>query len=383
MRTRRDSSDDSLRQALLSPSSIPPEGIRLQNEEESPMSLVGGVVDASPSRSFLDTSFFAHLRADMTPRNQVGDTEDTTGAVVKYWTRGIYHSFEIILILAVLVGWPMGAVSYSLLQQRTDSTFHPVPNSPSYAAQTAFTQIYTNDWNDPMNPALVLVMEASLQNYSLTRPDSPAFQEARNFIQQLNQTLLSYCWNNASNNCLEETPRIKVVSYYDFLDRGLQWLGSALTAHNGYTVVTQIQYITTPTNQSQNTQKHLIDSLIDQLYAFQRNHTTQFFHTNITGMNVFQRDLAESTRHDIRRMDLLVVPLALILIGIVLPKANPKYVWIIPLVTLISTVAAWSMVMALLAQYQQITHFTPNGTCHHKLLSQLFSFFNKKSYILG
>ena len=79
-----------------------------------------------------------------------------------------------------------------------------------------------------------------------------------------------------------------------------------------------------------------------------------------TGIKWFQSDLMAATKTDLKRMDALVLPLALFLVGVVLPKARSSVVWIIPLVTIITTVCCWSIVMSVLSTRIQITQFTPS-----------------------
>ena len=99
------------------------------------------------------------------------------------------------------------------------------------------------------------------------------------------------------------------------------------------------------------------------------NHTTNateppqphYFTVHYTGLKYFASDLALSTRHDLRRMDCTVLPLALVWMGVVLPAAHPAVLWIIPVVTMLSTVAIWSLLMQILVHglLPNISAFTP------------------------
>lgn len=62
-------------------------------------------------------------------------------------------------------------------------------------------------------------------------------------------------------------------------------------------------------------------------------------------------------------MDFMVLPLALVLMGMVLPRANPYLLWMVPVLTMVSSVATWSMVLLACVRsfpQLQITQFTPS-----------------------
>jgi hypothetical protein len=181
-----------------------------------------GEYNESPSRSFMETSFFTHLRSLQSPilrkidsdddtvqaHNTGDDTDDhdiddsTTPAMVRSWNNGIERFRFPILVAIMTILWPTGYLSFHAFQKYTDSTFHPVAGSPSRAAADAFRARYSDDdFNDPMHPALILVLtSATDKNYSLTDnryrrdgnhsvPLSPAYAAARNFSLSLSDAL--------------------------------------------------------------------------------------------------------------------------------------------------------------------------------------------------
>ena len=130
---------------LLSPPPLEP--------EESP--------EYSPYWSFLTPRRPNNIN-DMSPSNIHNERHFSTLAVA--WNKGIAFCKIPILVVIVFGIWPFGILSFRRFQDSTDSTFHPIPGSPSALAQDAFAQNYaSNDWMNPMHPSLLLVLEYGYQ----------------------------------------------------------------------------------------------------------------------------------------------------------------------------------------------------------------------------
>jgi uncharacterized membrane protein YdfJ with MMPL/SSD domain len=343
-------------------------------DETSPVSQLAGDVDESPTRSFLETSFFSQLRSlHVTParRNNRGNAivphEDTRylddfPKVVRTWSNWIHRSAKVLLVLIVTTLWPIGVWSFHKLEQETDSTFHPVPGSLSQDANEAFGRTYPSDWSNPLNPALYVVLESKFSNLSMTNPISVAYQAAFNWTHDLNKTILSTSTkvhSDSSTNTTESVSWARATSFYSLKESKLHWMAQALATPKGHTVLCQVQYLL-PLNGSNREGHERVSSLMDAMQDFAEQHQSPYFTASFTGLKFFSNDLRASTHADLRRMDLIVLPIALGLIGCVLPKAKATIVWIIPLATMISTVTLWSIVLRFVAKNMQITQFTPS-----------------------
>lgn len=330
---------------LLSPPPVPP--LAPTGEEESPDESRDGY---SPYWSFLTP---ARLRRS--PSASV-DRRTSGPALPTAWNKAIsIVNIPLIVIVLALV-WPFGSISFRRFQNSTDSTFHPIPGSPSQEAQNAFAESYQEDWLNPMHPSLLVVLETST-NYSLTNEESPLYQPARNFSLGLAKHLNETCWKiEGDADCLTD-PWLRVTSYYSLQDEKLGWLSKTLTTRTGDTVLLSVQYLLSAN--ATNTRERVY-SLMDVVQDYGDSHVPTNCTVSYTGIKWFQSDLMKETKTDLRRMDAIVLPLALLLLGIVLPNARPSLVWIIPLVTMITTVCCWSMIMRLVASRIQITQFTPS-----------------------
>jgi uncharacterized membrane protein YdfJ with MMPL/SSD domain len=341
------------------------------------------------------------------------DDDDKTPAIVRS-CNDWFDRFRLPILLAIMtIIWPTGYYSFFSFQKYTDSTFHPVAGSPSRAAADAFADRYTetNDFNDPMRPALMIVLNVNTAATNSSLIDSrlhfnktsntstylsPAYAAARNFSLYLSDVLAANCWDeepcddkkndeagnatlatattavvatakNSTHHKNATTPVVlehwlKVTSYYSLQQDHLAWLATNLATPDGLTTFVQVQYVM-PGNVADRTRREKIKALLttiqdygDEYIASQQE---SYFTIEYTGIPFFQADLSVSTKKDLAHMDMFVLPLALLFMGLVLPRAHPGYAWIIPLVTMISTVSCWSLVMSQVCRAMQITHFTP------------------------
>jgi predicted RND superfamily exporter protein len=222
---------------------------------------------------------------------------------------------------------------------------------------------------------------------------------------------------SSTNNCLSNHLAVQVSSYYSFQRENLTMLAKPFMSKDGKTTMIQVQYdiqqrqheeeeeddgntnnttitttaplntvsnsrtltTTTPSATKTTTTKTTTTTtttitksdLMERLHQY---YTVTFpppkdISISVTGLDQFSQDLRTSTQHDLRHMDLLVIPAALLLVGLVLQSKHGLstqsalgVVWIIPLCAIASTIATWSLIMTPIAcsQWMQITQFTPS-----------------------
>jgi uncharacterized membrane protein YdfJ with MMPL/SSD domain len=289
--------------------------------------------------------------------------------LVYWWNQAIRQTWPVLLPLAILVLWPCGVVAFHNFQQHTDSTFHhPIPGSLSEIAQQAFSRAFPSDFNDPMNPVLLVVLHSNNNNINLKKNDY-----ARNFSLDLQEALSNNSTNTTATTESSRNSWVQATSYFSFQQANLTMLGDQMMSPDGNTGLIQIQYLLPDDNnnkdddtknQTSNSNVDPSQRLVDLMEALE-NYRIQHpppedIEVMFTGLKYFSSDLRASTQHDLKRMDVMVLPVALILVGLVLPHANPWVVWIVPLVGIISTVCSWSLIMNQVAQRMQITQFTPS-----------------------
>jgi uncharacterized membrane protein YdfJ with MMPL/SSD domain len=332
-------------------SSIPPE------DEESPAWLDDPLFQEQETP--LDTSFWKTMPWASSPQRlkpvprRLAPNESRLAAV---WNEAIAYSKVPVLVVCVCLLWPLGVWSFHEFTHSTDSTFHPLPGSISADAQAAFANAYPNDWSDPMHPTFLLILE-SAKNVSLVDQPSESYNATKVFCEGLQHTINTTCWKTAWDDDCATEEWVKLSSYYTFHDVQLQYLAQSLTASRGRTMLIEIQYLL-PDNATHHRER--INQLMEVLESYGEANANDLFNVSYTGIKWFQADLMKATQSDLAKMDAIVLPLALILVGVVLPRANAGFVWIIPLVTMITTVCSWSIIMRFFAKTMQITQFTPS-----------------------
>jgi uncharacterized membrane protein YdfJ with MMPL/SSD domain len=348
---------------LLSP---PPRLQQLNADEESPASTATREGrEIRPAHLTTDSSFWSFFSPrdskrsgqNSSPLRQEEDERSYPGFLVA-WETALCRIRIPLMLFILFVVWPFGALSFRRLQHITDSTFHPVPTSLSGEAQAAFAKSYANDWQDPMHPSLSIVLENpdSKSNDTLIDPTSPLYEQAFNFSIELPLYLNQTCWKlKDETNCTTDS-WTKVTSYYSLVEEELTYLAKTLAADSGHLTLVQVQYLL-PSNATHVRER--VAQLMEAIENFAARYDDALS-ISFTGLKWFQSDLLKSTQSDLRKMDALVLPLALFLIGIVLKQARAAYVWMLPLCTLLTTVCAWSIAMRIVASKMQITQFTPS-----------------------
>lgn len=337
--------DDGKDTPLLSPPPAPP--LAPAEEEESPDESSGD--GYSPYWSFLTPS----RRRALSPTEHYCTSSGS--ALPSAWNQGISFLKIPIIIIVIALVWPYGAISFRRFQDSTDSTFHPIQGSASEEAQNAFARSYQDDWLNPMHPSLLVVLETNT-NHSLVNEKSPLFEPARDFSLGLTKHLNETCWKIQGDEDCRKDSWLQVTSYYSLVNEKLHWLSKTLSTRNGDTVLLSVQYLL---ENATNTRERVYQ-LMNVVQDYGNSHVPTNCTVSYTGIKWFQSDLMKETKTDLRRMDAIVLPLALLLLGIVLPNARPSLVWIIPLITMVTTVCCWSILMRFVARHIQITQFTPS-----------------------
>jgi predicted RND superfamily exporter protein len=340
-------------------SPVPPLASIQPDDEESPAWLDEPLFQENGSVPPLDSSFWESMWPTSSPQRlrpvqrRLAPNESKLATL---WNNGISYSKPFVLLVGICLLWPLGAWSFMEFTHNTDSTFHPIPGSISADAQAAFAQAYPNDWSDSMHPMLMLVLDSTTKE-SLVDEHMLGYNATKHFCQGLQEIIHTTCWKTAWDQQCATEEWIKITSYFSFHETQLDYLAQSLTASRGTTMVVEIQYLL-PSNTTHRHQR--INQLMDVLTRYDNQQNHEYFNVSYTGLPWFQSDLMKATKADLAKMDAIVLPLALILVGMVLPQANAAFVWIIPFITMITTVSTWSIIMRFFAKSMQITQFTPS-----------------------
>ena len=328
-----------------------------------------------------------------------------------------------VLLVSALMIWPAGLYSLPRFTGETDSTFRPVGGTPSAEAVEVFRRAYGGcggDANsnatfsgnstgertaddcggesglsadDPLNPpALVVLDQADGYDGSAPTPDpgdvitdgrSDLYFRTRayalGFERYLkahppfsgpdprpgapNRTLpLPEGAHPSGNGTAADRPVVRVTSFYSLEDDGLgQTLARATASSSGRTTVMKIAYSIPEASASVgHLKREYINSVLDLIEAYGDEFRPAGVTVGYTGLRFFQRDLTADLKRDMRRMDVMVLPLALLILCLVLGRGLRMAV--VPLLAIFTTVAGWATAMWVMAHHGdlQVTQFTPS-----------------------
>jgi RND superfamily putative drug exporter len=282
-----------------------------------------------------------------------------SSSAVEHWNNCIQKWHKIILVVVVVILWPLGFVAFKGLSPKTDSSFRkPIPKSPSALAEAALERKFPNGIQDPLNPSIFVVLHST--NKSAPVIENHYVQNRSLELQDYLRSTMMIHQGNESNATNQTT--IKVTSYFSFQQQNLTLLGRPFVSSNKQTTLLEVQYATSSDADSNKTA--FTNYLIERLNNYFQSPPVPI-EISMTGLKYFSNDLRQSTQQDLKRMDMIVLPLALVLVGIALLGNSCMtkgfyLIWIIPLCGMITTVSAWSLVTNVLADHVQITQFTPS-----------------------
>lgn len=296
---------------------------------------------------------------DLNTLPQDGPSEDAAGSpseeemnaearssAVETWNDCIRRYHKMVLVFVIVILWPFGFVAFKGLSNKTDSSFRkPIPNSPSAIAQAALERKFPGSLQDPLTPSIFVVLHDDDANATASIVEHP-------YVQNRSQGLQEYL---SESNTTTTMILLQVTSYVSFQQQNLTLLARPFLSSNKQTTLIQIQYHAAEENHKTKVTKDLMQ-LLDEYF---QKPPIQVY---VTGLKYFSNDLRLSTKQDLKRMDMIVLPLALILVGVALLGWTKGFcfIWIIPLCGMITTVSLWSLLTNLMADHVQITQFTPS-----------------------
>lgn len=193
------------------------------------------------------------------------------------------HLYILLPVIILLV--PLGIYSFQKFISSTDSTIHPIPNSPSYFAVNRFRDAFgggaggrstpsgtsnnglRND--DPLNPGMIVLLEhhnmtAAVNNETSHSGDtfidgsSDLYLMTKNYTSNLQQYIshnlplpssckasrLPFSSQKISSSKLSTiiTPMIDITSYYSLQEDKLYTASNSLTAKDGNVIILYISY---------------------------------------------------------------------------------------------------------------------------------------------
>ena len=361
-------------------------------------------VEASPT----DSNHDERLRQPLLPPNGHEDSagrgvddassenrDDYVGSVASSWNNFLSSTWWMVLTLMVFVLWPSGLIwALPEFQKHTDSTFHRgIDGSPSQIAEQALERAYSignsNHSNNDNSSTASLLLEPSWIVVVHASPSSTIRLSNDTYTQQLALRMEDYLLYgstpNSSNTFFRNQTKpsnliLRVSSYYSFQQQNLTLLANPFMSNDQKTTMIEVQCSILPTESTKTTNRSGSNNsssrtdvteseVMDRLHDYYTKilPPPKGISVSVTGLEYFSQDLRNSTKRDLTRMDILVIPCALLLVGWVLQSRHDlSYstalgtLWIIPLCCLASTIATWSLLMNPIARAMQITQFTPS-----------------------
>ncbi len=248
-----------------------------------------------------------------------------------------YHKFLKKYKVAVLVIWVIIFVFGIWLGPRflnkTSSNFEAPPNSPSVIAEEVLATEFPGYENETS-----MIMVIRMVNDS----ESVLNNETESFCSQVIDSILNSSFNHIV---------LSVLSYYVLADAGFSQVADGFISSEERSMLLTIDLIYDEENSS-------ISAFV--VYLREEVHkinTSEDFNVYLTGYLVMYLDMQEATEEDLLRMDLIVIPIALLVLAIVLRSLK---LMILPIASMGISILASFLIMYPVALIWDIFSFVPS-----------------------
>lgn len=248
-----------------------------------------------------------------------------------------YHEFLKKYKVAVLIIWVIifafGIWLGPKFLNETSSNFEAPPNSPSVIAEEVLAVEFPGYENETS-----MIMVIRMVNDS----ESVVNNETESFCSQV----LDSIFNSSFEHIV-----LSVLSYYVLMDAGFSQVADEFISSEERSMLLTIDLIYNEENSSISA---FIEYIREEVHKI---NTSEDFNVYLTGYLVMYIDMQEATEEDLLRMDLIVIPIALLVLAIVLRSLK---LMILPIASMgISTLASF-LIMYPVALIWDIFSFVPS-----------------------
>ena len=248
-----------------------------------------------------------------------------------------YHKFldkyKVVIIILWVVICGFGIWLGPKFLNETSSNFEAPEDSPSVIAD----KILAEEFPERMNQtSAVIVLRMKEENDSIINP------QTEEFCSSLEQDIT----NSQFNMYI-----VSLLNYYVLLDADLSNYALAMVSESNRTMIINIEF-----------EYEEEDGIISSFVQFLRDeieklHTSEEYEAYLTGFYVMYIDMQAATEEDLAKMDMIVLPIALVVLAFVLRSLK---LMIIPIASMIFSILTSFMIMYPLALVWEIFSFAPS-----------------------
>ncbi|MHA1116197.1 MAG: MMPL family transporter [Candidatus Heimdallarchaeaceae archaeon] len=248
----------------------------------------------------------------------------------------LYHKFLQKYKHVVLILWLVILAFGVWLGPRFLSNTKLVFDSPAGSPSAIAEEIFISEFPDRESESNIIILIKNKEQQSVIN-------------QEVNETvknIISSLENFEYNEIIESTQ-----DYFTLVNLGFTDLANELVSKDGYSLITVIEYLNASKNQIQALQNFL-ENEIEKLDIDKEK-----YYIGLTGSDILILDIENGTKHDLARMDAVVLPIALIVLALVLRSFR---LMIIPIFTMILSTFTSFLIMLPISNSINVISFAPS-----------------------
>ena len=248
-----------------------------------------------------------------------------------------YHEFlkkyKVVVLVIWVIIFAFGIWLGPKFLNETSTNFEAPANSPSVIAEKVFATEFPGYENET---SMIMVIRMVNDSESVVNNDTESF------CSQVIDSILNSSFDHIV---------LSVLSYYSLVDAGFSQVADGFVSTEERSMLLTIDLIYNEENSSISA---FVEYLREEVHKIS---TSEDFNVYLTGYLVMYLDMQEATEEDLLRMDLIVIPIALLVLAFVLRSLK---LMILPIASMGISILASFLIMYPLALIWDIFSFVPS-----------------------
>ncbi len=248
-----------------------------------------------------------------------------------------YHEFlkkyKVVVLVIWVIIFAFGIWLGPKFLNETSTNFEAPANSPSVIAEKVFATEFPGYENET---SMIMVIRMVNDSESVVNNDTESF------CSQVIDSILNSSFDHIV---------LSVLSYYSLVDAGFSQVADGFVSTEERSMLLTIDLIYDEENSSIGA---FVEYLREEVHKI---NTSEDFNVYLTGYLVMYLDMQDATEEDLLRMDLIVIPIALLVLAFVLRSLK---LMILPIASMGISILASFLIMYPLALIWDIFSFVPS-----------------------
>lgn len=266
-------------------------------------------------------------------------TEFTGDMYVPLFLKTIFRWRRVVIAFWLLLLWPSGYYCYTKLVHNTDDEIPPPDGSDSKKAEDVYEDAYLPPGKSENKPITIALEQKDVESGgSMTEEGSLVYNVTSAFIEEYSEFIIN----------LKDPGIVSVSDYYSTNAVGVHTYAiESFTANNGSITLMVVTNLIDKYSSRRN--------FFDDVKEYGEDNAPAELEISFAGFDASSSDVTDLVEEDMRMMDMVSVPLALLVLFVVLDRNCPLL--LIPTVQVITSFMGSCILMYPISESMRISNF--------------------------